>query len=1391
DRQLAEQALHLGAQDYLPKLGLAPPMLRRSMFYAIERHRVQQALRISERQFRAIFQASPLAISIALPEGRAMVTANRAFYDMLGYDDDDLPDLTLAAITHPDDIQADLKDIAAISEGRRKTFTREKRLVRRDGKTVWVKAASTLLKDVAGIPEQILTVQQNITAEKEAAQALELEQRHLHSVMETMPAFLYLQATDHTIPFSNSKFRETFGDPKGRTCHQIFHGCDSPCSACATLNVLETRQESIREWTDASGRVFELRERPYASTAGEEFALVIGVEITDLIEATAALRISEQRFRELAEMLPEVVFECELDGRLTFVNQVAFRQFGYSREQFENGLNAFTMLADEDVGRIRASVERLLAGGEEHSTRYTARRSDGSTFPVIIHSSVIHQDGRPVGLRGIVVDITEQIDAQQALSESESRLRAILDTVPDLLFQLDEEDRILLYHAPADELYVPPETFLGKRFQDILPEEPGTRLGDALAALKQTGAMKQLEYTLPIQGKLKDFEARILQSGAAQTLVIVRDISERKQAQNALEMADSIVRSSPVGMFIYRYEDPDRLILANANPEAEKLIGIRLAEWLGREFSEIWPQTMSSGIKRAFLEAFKSGTLYSTDNFVSEGGPVEGHYRIRAFRIPEDRLVVSFEDISDQIEAQRHVQESEERYRNIVEMSPIGILTINLKGIVTSSNPAFLHMIGYQDEELVGRRFTRIPAIRPRDLSKYVRTFRSIARGQSPEPFATSWIAKDGSEHYGEIQATVMRRADGKRGIQAIVQDVTERRLAEDRQREYERLLSESQRIAKLGGWEYQISTGVNRWTSGLYDIFGVDETFDVSGLDAVVGFFRPEDGQRIRDAFERAVRTGEGYNLELRFTNARGDELWTRATAEAEKEGGRVARLHGNFQDITERKRMEESLQLTQFSMDSASAIILWLHEDGEIVFVNETACKALGYSRSQLLGKYAWDIQTDYPTTRRAELWKRLMDGEEPSEATFLRSDGTPLPVEITAQHLRFRGREYEFVLAVDITERKEARAALEQSEENYRTIFDSASDAIMIHDPMTGRLLDGNEKIEEMFGYPVEEFLNLQVSEFSSGEPPYTQEEALQFIHAAAQGTPQIFEWYAKKRSGELFWVEVSLRQVALLGKSVVLAVVRDVSERKQFEAQLRQGQKLESIGTLASGVAHEINNPLMGMINYAELISSRSDDESLREFAEGIKEEGDRVAKIVRNLLSFSRQDREEHSQARMKDIVDASLTLIGSLLRKDFIQLELDVPEDLPAIRCRSQQIQQVLINLVTNARDSLNAKFLDSGDGKKLQISSRLMSHDTSTWLRTTVEDCGLGIPDDVATRIFDPFFTTKARNEGTGLGLSISYGIVREHGGRLTVESKPDCYTRFHIDLPVQEEDG
>ena len=236
------------------------------------------------------------------------------------------------------------------------------------------------------------------------------------------------------------------------------------------------------------------------------------------------------------------------------------------------------------------------------------------------------------------------------------------------------------------------------------------------------------------------------------------------------------------------------------------------------------------------------------------------------------------------------------------------------------------------------------------------------------------------------------------------------------------------------------------------------------------------------------------------------------------------------------------------------------------------------------------------------------------------------------------------------------------------------------------------------------------------------------------------------------------------------------------------QLYQTAKLASLGELAAGVAHEINNPLNGVINFAQLLkderTNRSDFEG--QMIEGIIDEGGRIAAIVRGLLTFARHDDNRRSLVSLSEAVLTSLALFGRQFDKDGIVVETDLPEDLPRLYADGSRLRQIVVNMVSNAYHSLKGKQTEDGRDKLLRISARRVEREGHACVRAEFYDNGVGIRREDLERVFDPFFTTRRDTGGTGLGLSISFGIVREHGGTISAESEQGEFARFVVELPA-----
>ena len=512
---------------------------------------------------------------------------------------------------------------------------------------------------------------------------------------------------------------------------------------------------------------------------------------------------------------------------------------------------------------------------------------------------------------------------------------------------------------------------------------------------------------------------------------------------------------------------------------------------------------------------------------------------------------------------------------------------------------------------------------------------------------------------------------------------------------------------------------------------------------------------------------------------------------------------LQGTTRDVTKRRQAEKLLREAYTIIAQSPAVaFLWKNEETwPVEYVSENVKNLFGRTVEEVTSggiPFAEFVHPDDLERVREEVATHSEDEkcEAFSHAPYrivTKGGATKWVDDRTSIRRDDRGQitHYQGIL-LDITEREQAEDALSESEEKLRNIVENSTNLFYSHTP-DHQLTFLSPQTQQFFDCPPEDAMGIWM-QLATDNPSNAKglEITEKAIRTGERQPPYELELIGKK--GRKIRVEVNEAPVLRDGKTVaIVGALTDITERKRAEeeklavdAHLRQSQKLESIGTLASGVAHEINNPLMGMINYADLIAERSEDDVVKEHSQVIMTEGHRIAAIISNLLSFSRQDKERHSSAEIRDIIDNSLSLVGSSLRKDQITLDLDIPEDLRSLKCRSQQIEQVIINLLTNAHDALNERYPEYDENKVIRITARMFEKDGEDWIRTTVEDHGAGIPKDVAQRIFDPFFTTKSRADGTGLGLSVSFGIVKEHHGELAVESVPGEGTRFHIDLRV-----
>jgi len=562
-----------------------------------------------------------------------------------------------------------------------------------------------------------------------------------------------------------------------------------------------------------------------------------------------------------------------------------------------------------------------------------------------------------------------------------------------------------------------------------------------------------------------------------------------------------------------------------------------------------------------------------------------------------------------------------------------------------------------------------------------------------------------------------------------------------------------------------------------------------------------------------------------------------------ARDDQGRPVGLFGFATDISQRLRAKEALveseRWVRAIFEGIHDAVLVQDQNGTILDANPAAARLLECGLDELIGQSAARI--DEGGDVRDWLNRQPLEGRTSRETTFRTKRGQSIPVEITSSNIQFDGRMAVLATVRDISERialertrrrfaevqmKSAQTleaknrALSQSEERYRRLTEGSLDAIVVADG-GGRILLFNPAAEAVFGREAREVIGetldlLIPSLFQEGRTEDAGAEGGESSGPAFNVSAilnRTVELTGRRRDGSEFPIELSFGSVEANGRIEYVASIRDQTERQRMRAMLAHTDKLASIGLLSAGVAHEINNPLsyvgnnlavlqrditglLGMLIEAETISKAHPGE-FQKF-EKISEEIDwpyirvnlepmidrtlegvrRVANIVQKLRGLARTSRPKWEKTSFDELLENALEMMRGRLKRDGIELVVR-NEGVPFIHCVPNDITQVLLNLLINALQAIEAD--TPADGGRLEITARPVD----PWIEIAIKDNGQGIADDDIARLFDPFFTTKPVGEGTGLGLAISHGIITGHGGRIEVESHLHEGTTFRILLP------
>ena len=921
------------------------------------------------------------------------------------------------------------------------------------------------------------------------------------------------------------------------------------------------------------------------------------------------------------------------------------------------------------------------------------------------------------------------------------------------------------------------------------------------------------------------------------------------------------------------YEDPEEIRISESSSSIRiKYHGISFKtkrmryNYILEGYDKGWVATWAEEVRYENLPVGKYTfrvTAINRDLVYSEQ-PAE--LRLRIVADTRDQVISELEEKVR--ERTNELKEAKDYIDNVIRSMVDTLIVLNPDGTIRTVNQATLDLLGYEEDELIGQPIEMILAeekLTEAELDNLIESgFVLSVDREFIRNIENTYVAKDGRKIPVLFSGSTMHDDNGEiQGTVCVAQDITERKMAQDKLQESEKKYRELVENANSIILRMDTRGCVTFFNEFAQSFFGYKEDEIIN--HNVVGTIVPQTDTFGRDLAEMIQDIGQHPDRYTTNENENirrnGERVWVAWTNKPIFDSsGRVTEILCIGNDITELKQTEEALKrerdFTSAVVETEGALVVVLDPQGRIVRFNRACEQITGYSFHEVKGQYLWDLFLIPEETEKVKgVFGELKAGHFPNEAEnywltkagerrliawsnacLLDNQGTVeyvigTGIDITERkraeeelrkhrdHLEelVQERTEELIKTVErlqkeIAERRRAERALRESEERYRFLYEE-SPAISLIIDINGAIRDVNRSLLKELGYSEEEIVGRNALDFIASEQREKAAEQLEKDFSGKYTSEIDIGVYAK--DGSVHTILFSPGQAILYegdAPSSILITGIDITERKRAEElarlreqQLIQADKMSTLGILVSGVAHEINNPNNFILLNAKIFSRVWDDvmpilgeyyenhgdfalagmpytqahEKIGQLISGMSQGSQRIQRIVQGLKDFARQDTGDLDQSvDINSVVEAAVLIVGNLIKKATNQFCCEYGTSIPKIRGNIQQLEQVIINLITNACQALQDM------EKCLFISTSY--NDNSGNVIIEVRDEGIGISQENLKHVMDPFFTTNRSSGGTGLGLSISYNIVKAHGGDLSFTSEPGKGTTVILTLPA-----
>jgi PAS domain S-box-containing protein len=1134
----------------------------------------------------------------------------------------------------------------------------------------------------------------------------------------------------------------------------------------------------------------------------------------DVRRSAQRLQDSEAALQSMGDNLPGgYVFQYthDADGkpRFTYVSagvervhgvKVAevMRDPGYLLPQIDPSLKpAYRAAAANSAGEL-ADFEMELP----------VRRSTGEERLIYVRSRPRRTGTGQVQWDGLAVDITDRKQAEKRLREREEQLRLFVEHSPAAIAMLDAEMRYLVVSRRwLADYRLKEQDVTGRSHYEVFPEIPESWRAIHRRCLAGAVERSDADPFPRADGSLDwvRWEIRPWHTGAGEVgglMVFSEVITERMRAEAALRENQQLLKVvlDLVPHFIFAKDGHGRHLFVNRACAAAH--GLTPEQLVGRTDQDfVRDREQAEAFMRADREVIEGGKpkFIAEERLTLPTGETRILQTIKTpFLAPGGvpALVGVALDVTDLKAAEAARRRSEARLTFALEASHTGAWYLNLEDHTATRTPIHARIFG-AETAAPGWNFEAFLAqILPEDRARVSAQIREAMAARTDWNFECRILRPDGEVRWIFVAGGHERNPENAPGrVSGIVQDITERKQVEA-EAARERLLLRT--LIDLLPDNIFVKDTAGKFLLGnvaLAKALGKNSPQEIVGRSDA-DFFRPALAE-VFQADEARVLAGESlldHEEEADFRDgARRVSLTTKVPfCDAQ---GRVCGLVGIGRDITERKAAEAALRQSeeQFRAMFELASIGMAQADPTTrrwVRVNRKMCEITGYSAAELLQLHVPELTHPEDRDRDEDLFRRVIRGEAPDyrlEKRYLCKDGAIAWVNVNMAAIRdAAGRPVRSMATIeDITERKQA----EETVRLQSAALAAAANAIVITD-QRGRIEWVNRAFSDLTGYAAADALGKNPRLLKSGQ----QEPAFYTTlwNTILAGDIWHGELVNRRKDGGLYHEDMTITPLRDAGGAVThfIAIKQDITERKRLEVQFRQSQKMEAIGTLAGGVAHDFNNILTSILMQVELGGEEAGlPTDLRESFRQIRSDAERAAALTRQLLLFSRRQVMQSRDLDLNEVVTNLTKMLQRIIGED-VRLQLHLHSTPLLVHADAGMLDQVLMNLVVNARDAMpeGGRLIVATGGKLVDETLALSQPDATPgrYACLSVSDTGRGIPAEVLPRIFEPFFTTKEAGKGTGLGLATVFGIVKQHGGWIKVANESGQGATFQVFLPI-----